>query len=122
MRSFASSGAAGVMSGEISVMSLEKMKASDDYALTNLYRMPCRDRGGDGEGKSEGCSMAQPALHGHLSAKQFNQPAHQGETQTGPLVVRRVDPPEDICQPLCLNAPARITHRELHRFLLLLCL
>src|SRR5271156_400655 len=105
MRSFARSGAAGVMSVESSVMSLVKMKASDDYALTNLYRMPCRDRGGDGKGKSEGCSMAEPALDGHLSTKQFNQPAHQGETQTGPLVVRRVKPPEDVCQPLGFDTP-----------------
>src|ERR1700749_5328515 len=101
MRSFASSGAAGGMSVEICVMSLEKMKASDDYALTNLYRMPCRDRGGDGGGKGEGGSMAEPALHGRLSTKQFNQPAYEGETQTGPLIVRRVKPPEDICQPFC---------------------
>ncbi len=82
--------------------------------------MPCRDRGGDGKGKGEGCSVAEPALHRHLSAKQFDQAAHQGETQTGPLIVRRVKPPEDVCQPLCFDAPARVPHGELHRFLLLL--
>ena len=64
--------------------------------------------------------MAEPALHGSLSTKQFNQPAHQGETQTGPLIVRRVKSPEDVCQPLCFNATARVPYGELHRLLLLL--
>ena len=82
--------------------------------------MPRGDDGGDGEGKGEGRSVAEPALDGNLTTEQFDQPAHQGEAQAGPLVVRGIEAAEDVGQPLGFDAPAGVAHGELHLVFLLL--
>src|SRR5271156_4828308 len=87
---------------------------------TDLDGMPGGNGGGDGECKAEGGSMAQPALHGNLTAEQFNQPAHQGEPQPGALVMRCIEATEDVRQPFCLDAPAGVAHKKLYVVLLLL--
>src|SRR6202522_2152841 len=81
---------------------------------TNFDGMPGGNGGGYWEGKTEGGSVAEPALHGNLTAEQFDQPAHQGQAQAGPLVMRGIEAAENIGQPLGFDAPARVAHGELH--------
>src|ERR1700691_5640322 len=74
--------------------------------LTNFDGMPGGNGGGDWEGKTEGGSVAEPALHGDLTTEQFDQPAHQGEAQAGPLIMRGIEAAEDVGQTLRFDSPA----------------
>src|ERR1700684_3808587 len=108
------------MSVERSVISLAMIKALQKKCSAYFDGVARSDGGGDVESESEGCSGAKPALHGNLAAEQLDESNHKGEPQSGALVMRCIEAPENVGQPLSLDAPARVLHEELHLVLLFL--